>query len=140
MENIFVDADVLIGLNDNFDPLHEKAIQLSKVLYKKSVSLVTGTNILIEVVTLLSQRLGHKKAVEFLAELRSGNTKVIHPSQETVFEAEEIFKRQTSKNVSYSDCVSFAIMRDQKIRVAFSFDRDFKKNGFTLLEEYLRKN
>lgn len=134
MEEVFVDADALIGLNDRFDAHHKTAIQISQRLEADNTPLITGTNIISEVTTLLSQRLGHAKAVDFLNELRSGTTRIVHPTELVVFEAEEIFRKQRSKNVSYSDCLSFAIMRDRGINLAFSFDQDFTKNGFKLIK------
>lgn len=140
MDRVFVDSDSFIALNNSLDPLHKRAAKLSAMLQEKKFELATSTNVLLEATTLLSQRSSHAIAVGFLDFVRSGIIDVIHPTELLIFEAEELFRAQRSKNVSYSDCLSFAVMNDQKIRIAFSFDRDFKKNGFSLLEEHVRKN
>lgn len=132
ISSVFVDSDIFIALNDCSESNHTKAEKAAQVLFDKKIRLVTATNVLLETATLLSQRISHDKAISFLRELRSSEMLIEHPKVETILHAEQIFIRQTSKNVSYSDCVSFAIMRESGINVAFSFDRDFKKNGFSL--------
>lgn len=135
MANFFIDTDVLVAINDKSDALHQKANKTWQALALKAeqYSVYTSTNVLLETLTIVSQRLGKKKAIQLLEELRSGAFIVIHPSEETVLEAEKIFCQIKSKNISYADCLSFAIMREQKMKLVFSFDRDFKKMGFKLL-------
>lgn len=138
INKIFIDSSAFIALNDPGDKLHNRASRIGISLKSKDKIYYTATNVLLEVSTLLSQKLSHREAVEFLDIVRSGYAVVIHPSEKLISEAEAIFKNQSSKNVSYSDCVSFAIMQEYHIKVTFSFDRDFKKNGFKLIEEVLK--
>lgn len=134
-DKVFIDSDAFIALNDASDNLHEKAEELSVFLVQKQTALYTSTNVVLEVATMLSQRFGHAKGVNFLKMIRGGELTVVHPTEEIILTAEEIFKKQTSKNVSYSDCVSIAVMSDLEIETVFSFDRDFKKNNLNLLIE-----
>jgi len=46
-------------------------------------------------------------------------------------EAEEILVKYVDQDFSYTDAVSFVIMRRQKIRRAFCFDKHFIIAGFT---------
>ena len=136
MTKFFIDTDAFIALNDESDLLHQKANKIWQklALLKEKYSAYTSTNVLLETLTIVSQRLGKMKAIQLLGELRSGAFIVIHPSESTVFEAEKIFCRIKSKNVSYADCLSFAVMKQKKINLIFSFDKDFKKMGFSLLK------
>jgi predicted nucleic acid-binding protein len=45
-------------------------------------------------------------------------------------EAEGILVRYVDQDFSYADAVSFVIMKRQKIRKAFSFDKHFVTAGF----------
>lgn len=138
IDQVFVDSNVFIALNDPTDSLHNRATKLSSYLSKKHIQFFTSTNVLLESVTLLSQRLSHQEAVDFLDSVRTGSITIIHPNESLVFEGEEIFRKQKSKNVSYADCLSFAIMQEREIRYAFSFNQDFAKNGFKLIEDLVK--
>lgn len=81
MDTVFIDSDSFIALNDTSDTIHEQAIQLNAMLHEKKTALFTGTNVLMEVATILSQRVSHKKAVEFLQLIRQGVITVIHPDK-----------------------------------------------------------
>ena len=63
-------------------------------------------------------------------ELQSGAYNLIHPSEQDLLRAEHLFRAIPSKNVSYADCISFAIVEQYNIRWVLSFDIHFKKQGF----------
>jgi uncharacterized protein len=45
-----------------------------------------------------------------------------------------IFKRYHDKGFSFTDCISFAVMKALKLRKAFAFDRHFEQmEGFSRL-------
>jgi uncharacterized protein len=135
MDEIFIDSDAFIALNDTSDSLHKKATKTIELLVKKRSHLYTSTHIILEVTTIISQHIGHNQAINFLELVRDGNITILHLTKETVLNGEKIFKKQTSKNVSLADCWSFSIMNHLNIKEAFTFDKDFKKNGFTLITE-----
>lgn len=131
---IFIDTDALIALNDVSDGSHKKALQILKLLAKGSYIPYLSTNILLEALTIVSQKIGKTQALKLLDELRSGKYMVIHPDEKTIFIAEDLFRSITSKNISYSDCLSFVVARKYGISWIFSFDIHFKKQGFKRLK------
>ena len=136
--SIFIDTDVLIAIQNELDPLSTRAKKIIDLLQNSNSRFITGTNVIAEVATIISQRFNHLQAVDFLETIRNGDIEIIHPDQKLIFEAEKIFIKQTSKNVSYADCISFAIMINREVDTAFTFDSDFKKNGFVLLEDVFK--
>ena len=59
-----------------------------------------------------------------------------HPDAEDEFEAlVELFRKFADQRVSFTDCVSFALMRRYGIAKAFGFDRHFVHAGFELWPE-----
>ena len=42
----------------------------------------------------------------------------------------DIFKKQTSKNSRFTDCINMAIMKEKGLDTIFSFDEQYKKNKF----------
>jgi len=127
---IFIDTDALIALNDASDLLHNQAVDILTKIDRRRILPYLSTNILLEVLTLISQRVSKAKALRLLDEFRAGEYVIVHPGERVVDKAEEIFRSVKSKNVSYSDCMSFAIMQDNNIEWVFSFDVHFKKQGF----------
>lgn len=45
----------------------------------------------------------------------------------------EKMKKQTSKNISLNNCVYFAVVDQLLIDQVFSFDKHWRKNGYSLL-------
>lgn len=128
--NIFVDSDVLYAINDKTDSLYNRSVGILHSLLLHKPILTVSTNIIMEVATLISQRIGKRHANEFLTELRSGLYRIIHPNEELILRAESRFRSIVSKNISFSDCISFIVMEYYKIDLVFSFDNHFKKQGF----------
>ena len=45
---------------------------------------------------------------------------------------DEIFKKYGDKELSFTDCTSFVLMKNLKLRKAFTFDEHFKQIGFEI--------
>ncbi|MBI2617793.1 PIN domain-containing protein [Candidatus Gottesmanbacteria bacterium] len=130
MTPLFIDTSALIALHYSQDSSHAKALHILESISQRRCSFYTAVNVLIESLTIISQRVNKHYAVELLDELRSGKYTIVHPSENLISEAETIFRSIRSKNISYSDCISFAVMRMYNIGWVFSFDIHFKKQGF----------
>ena len=99
-------------------------------LKKEKASFLTSNTSLYETITVVSQRISHKDAVNFLSKVPQGlNTLFINQQREQ--KAIKFFKKQTSKNISFFDCLNMAIMKEFSIKNIFSFDKGYKKNGFS---------
>lgn len=130
---IFVDTSVLVALNNIEDPTYSRAFQISKKIFSKNLELVTSNHIISETLTILSQKVAHQTAIDF-KELWVPKMEVVHIGEILEETAFEIFKKLTSKNVSFVNCTSFALMKEFGILTVFTFDKDFKKQGFKILE------
>lgn len=132
--SILVDSDAFVAIVRKEDSNHTKAKQLYTRLEKLAVSFITSNYVFSEVVTVISQKLNHEKATEFINSMKSPgcmyNFIWITPEIEEM--AIEIFKQQTSKNVSFVDCTNMALIKHDNLDVIFSFDEIYKKNGFKL--------
>lgn len=130
MRSLFIDSDVLIGLHYVHDASHKAATELFSRILLSNYNSYLSLNVMLETLTVISQRVSKPFAVELLHEFRSGKYTVVHPDDELIASAEDIFRTIRSKNVSYSDCMSFAIMKRFGIKWVLSFDEHFKKQGF----------
>lgn len=127
---IFIETSYLCSLYNKKDVNNTKAIQIFNQLSSKNTDISTGSHIIMEAATILSQRVGKKQGVMVIDELRSGAYNLIHPSEHDLLQAEDLLRAIPSKNVSYADCISFVIMEQHNIQWVLSFDIHFKKQGF----------
>ncbi len=84
--------------------------------------------------TLLRLRAGHHIAVELGEEIANSHlVTVVRVAEPLETEAWQIFKRYADKEFSFTDCTSFAIMRQQNIGEAFTNDHHFEQFGYQIL-------
>lgn len=97
-------------------------------------SLITTDYVLDETVTLIKFAHSHETAMEFAeASLKSLILKIIFTDRNSFIRAFELFKRSRDKEWSFTDCVSFTVMKDVGVVDAFSFDSHFQQVGFRML-------
>ncbi len=131
--NVFVDSSVFISIWDKDDSNHKIALDKASKLQGDKDILITSNIVVSEVLTVLSMKLGIEKANKFGDYIVSEKLKVIFIDKDIHDEAFDIFKRRTSKNLSFFDCTSFALIREFRIDKVFSFDKDYKKYKFDLV-------
>lgn len=137
VEGVLIDTDALIALAKSDDFNHKKAVQLSKKLQKKGVFYYLSPFTVSEAVTVLSHKVSHQAAKSFLKEMRKLNLPVFESRENLTSLADKWFLKQKKKRVSYPDCYNMALMERYKseIRIIFSFDSTYKKNGFKTVED-----
>jgi len=130
MENVFIDTGGWVALADEDDLHHKDASSLFPSLLKTCKGLITSNLVVAESYILLLKGLGHDAAVAFLDKINSSPKILrIYSDSDLEKEAEEILKKYRDQDFSYTDAVSFLIMKLQKIKRAFSFDKHFQTMG-----------
>jgi predicted nucleic acid-binding protein len=132
----FLDAGYVIALELSDDQRHDDArdhwIELLKA--PGSLSLVTTTYILDEIVTFLNSRKQHTKAVRVGNNLLTASRiQVIHVDEDLFFEGWQYFAGHADKTFSLTDCISFVLMTKLNIAQALTFDKHFVQAGFVKL-------
>jgi uncharacterized protein len=134
LENIFVDSSAWIALADRDDFHHKKAAEIYLSILNNFRILVTSNLVIAETYVVLLNELGHKEAMEFLQRVKASPRILKTYSNENIeAEADRILTKYSDQGFSYTDSVSFAIMKQQKIKKAFSFDKHFLIAGFANL-------
>lgn len=134
-ETLLVDSDALIALLKADDSQHAKAVgHFAKLQQGGAYRLVASCFVIAEVATVLSLRVGHAAAVAFIDTVQrpDSDLPVIYPDAANQALAASIFRRQTSKNVSFVDCGNMALLQANGWDRIFSYDAIYKKNGFRL--------
>ena len=128
---IFVDTGAFLGRFVARDQYHAEASQAWEELAHSDVQIFTSNFVVDETLTLLARRTTYDFAAARGREiLGSSVLRILRPHQDAEWEALERFEQLADQGVSFTDCVSFALMRRQRIRRVFTFDRHFRMAGF----------
>jgi predicted nucleic acid-binding protein len=134
MKSLFVDTAGWMACADAADPDHEAARAARDDWLEREGLLITSDYIIDETLTLLRFRLGLRAAEEWwhgIAGSRRVVQELVH--EERAERARHIFFRYQDKDFSFTDCTSFALMRELRIREALSMDKHFRQAGFQML-------
>ena len=130
---IFVDTGAFLARYLERDQHHAEAVRVWDELAAEGARLFTSNFILDETMTLLARRAGHAFAVERGRRMwGSAALTILRPDARDEAEALSWMDRLSDQGVSFTDCVSFALMRRQRLRRVFGFDRHFNAAGFDL--------
>lgn len=128
----FIDTSAFYAILDRDDRNHQKGKKAWMGILEESPTLVTSNYVLVETFALLQSRLG-------LEAVRGFQEDVVQIVQ-VEFVAPEIHRAATAallsagrRGLSLVDCVSFEVMRDSGIKIAFTFDSHFKEQGFSVI-------
>lgn len=124
---ILVDADALVAIAKEDDTNHDKAIKIARLLAKETLFLSPIT--IPEAATVLSYRVSHVDAKNFLQEVRKRNLIELTLDFDTQQKADEIFLSQSKKGISWFDCLNVAYVKINGLEGIFSFDKFYKKIG-----------
>lgn len=132
-KKVLLDADALIALINKDDFSHNRALKINQELQKSGISRYLSPFTIFETVTVLSHKISHQIAKDFLIEVRKKDyflTLCLDEKNATL--ADKWFLKQTTKGISYFDCYNMALLEKYKNQLdgIFSFDAIYRKNGF----------
>lgn len=134
--DVFMDSAGFLALWDAGDQHHAAAVTLQGELSRKRRRFLTTEYVVDETVTLLLVRHSHAAAVDFLDTIeRSEALRLEWIGPDRFQAAGRLFRKCVDKQWSFTDCVSFATMRELRIRDAFTTDHHFHQAGFLPLLE-----
>ncbi len=116
------------------DERHTRAAQILRDTAKRKRGLITTDYILDETATLLLAR-GHAVLVSdfFDRVMESEACRVVWMDAEYFEQTRRLFLRNPERRWSFTDCFSFVVMKDLRLRDALSKDSHFKSSGFAPL-------
>ncbi|HCB23385.1 hypothetical protein A3B42_02160 [Candidatus Daviesbacteria bacterium RIFCSPLOWO2_01_FULL_38_10] len=130
----FVDTSFFKAYTDVKDDFHTQALQIFQKLKGAKAQLVTSNFILDESFTVIRSKRGLEVAKQFkkILEQFDADLKIMRVLVTDEAAAWEYFIKDWSK-LSFTDCVSFAMMKRLDIRTAVSFDNHFERAGYKLI-------
>ncbi len=131
--NLFVDTGAWFALADRSDQYHTRAVDIYPKLLRRYDHLTTTNLVIAETYTLIRRAIGHQAAMTFLENIGASPRVIkVHADSKLEDTAENILRKYHDQDFSYTDAVSFAVMKQYGIVQAFSFDQHFTTAGFTL--------
>jgi predicted nucleic acid-binding protein len=129
---IFVDSGAFVARYIVKDPYHPASMAIWGEL--KGTKLYTSNHVLDETFTILARRVGYLFAADRAERIYASSAfDIISSTRDEEIEAIRFFRKLADQSVSFTDCISFAIMKRNWISTAFTFDRHFRDAGFRVL-------
>ena len=130
---LFVDASGWTALFNPRDQYYFQVRGKMQMILGQINRLVTTDYVLDETITNLMSTVNHPAAEKFAVwVLSQKHIRVVHIDEELWDEALALFQKYDDKDFSFTDCTSFVVMQQQKLRDVFSFDHHFEQMNFRL--------
>lgn len=134
MMALFVDTAGWVACADASDPAHATCRAARDGALEVRHTLVTTDYVVDETMTLLRLRLGLPAAEAWWRQVDGSPRVRWERIDASRFErAVQLFLQYRDKEFSFTDCTSFAVMRELKLRRALTTDKHFKQMGFDVL-------
>jgi len=134
MRGLFVDTAGWIACANAADPAHKRTVASRDGWLHDGGVLVTTDYVVDETLTLLRVRYGVGVAEAWWRQVDSSSRlRREYIGLDRADKARDLFFRYTDKEFSFTDCTSFVVMRELKLREALTTDRRFQQAGFLTL-------
>lgn len=130
----FVDTAGWMMLSDASDEAHDEARHFRDDWLERGGIFVSTDFVLDETLTLLRVRLGLDAAERWWNQVEGSSRVVWEPIDSSRAEkARRWFFRFRDKAFSFTDCTSFVVMKERRLRTAVTSDRHFVQAGFQVV-------
>ena len=133
---IFVDTGAWIAILNQRDQHHQEAVEIYSKLEQQQIRFLTTDYVIDETATRLRYDANHSLAVMFLNRIEIlvdvGLLTITEIDTNVFREAKALFRQYDSARLSFTDCTSFVVCRENRINEAFAFDRHFPIMGINL--------
>jgi hypothetical protein len=131
MKRLFVDTAGWMACADEADAAHRQAVAVRDAWIEGGGFFVTSDYVTDETLTLLRIRLGIEAAETWWRQVDDSSRvcwEYVTPARAD--KARGLFFRYRDKGFSFTDCTSFVLMRELKLREALTNDHHFVQAGF----------
>lgn len=132
MKKIFIDTGAFLAKEIANDQHHAAAVSFWNFLDDDRVALYSSEHVLDEAMTLLARRTSYTWAAGWGQDALSSGISWLKAEEKDWIAALRSMRKFADQGISFTDCVSFVLMRREGLRDAFGFDRHFSAAGFRL--------
>ncbi len=131
----FVDTGAYFALFFIRDQYHQESRQIWDRLNADKALIWTTNHVLDELATLLARKTTYEfSATKMQGIYDSEGMRIERSSRRDEVKAIDYFRKFADQKVSFTDCLSFAIMNRVGLKEVFTFDRHFGLAGFKLIQ------
>ena len=131
---IFIDTGAFLARSVARDQYHGPATAYWRKLESQRTPCWTSNFVLDETITLLGRTCGNPFAHDRAQAIYASHVlTVLRPDAGVEREALAWFQKYADQDVSYTDCISFELMRRHGLKRVFTFDEHFRLAGFTVV-------
>lgn len=135
---IFVDTGAFCAFSDRKDSCHQIAVRQFSLILKDKQPLITSNYIIDETYTWLRYRLGFEIAIQFLHRIREAESskprlEVVTINRAIEDKAIRLLEKYDDQDLSFTDATSLVLIKEKKVKKAFSFDRHFYLGSIELI-------
>ncbi len=131
---LFIDTAGWLAAADSADPANYEARAARDSWLEENGLLVTTDYVCDETLTILRLRLGLKAAEAWWRQVEDSSSVRFEGIDISRAErARFLFFRHKKKDYSFTDCTSFVVMKELRIRQALTLDTHFRQAGFEVV-------
>ncbi len=139
-KGIFIDTGAFIAIIVKNDINHVKANEYWNKILENNIPIITSNFVISETYTWLRYKTSHFEATKFLDiisnAIKHNYIEVLYSDEYIEGRAINILVKYNDQDISYVDSVSFSIMENKDIKIAFTFDNHFRMMNFNILTDY----
>jgi predicted nucleic acid-binding protein len=133
VSKLFIDTGAFVARELSHDQHHEAAVQGWDLLADSEDRLFSSEHVLDETITLLARRESYAFAAECASNyLQSKVIDWLRPTTDDYGKAVKLMRKYADQSVSFTDCISFVLMRRESVQKVFGFDHHFQAAQFKL--------
>ncbi len=132
MKKLFIDTGVFLAKEIANDQHRAEAIGLWAELSDGGVPLFSSEQVFDETMTLLARRTTYAWAADWGRDALASGISWLRADETEWKKALRLMRKFADQRVSFTDCVSFVLMRREGLREVFGFDGHFTAAGFRL--------
>ena len=131
---IFIDTSGFYALLVQKDDRHKEATRILKLAASKRRRFVTTDYVIDETATLLKAR-GHRALLQgyFDTIFSSAVCRVEWTDPESFQAVQKYFLKHLDQAWSFTDCLSFRVMKERRLQESLTKDEHFEQSGFIVL-------
>lgn len=133
MSPVFIDTGAFYAREISADQHHRGALPGWQMLAESDCPLYSSELVLVECATLLARRSSYAHAASWVDDaLSEPSIRWLAATRPEIAKAGALMNKFADQGVSFTDCVSFVLMKRENLRQAFAYDRHFVHAGFSL--------
>jgi predicted nucleic acid-binding protein len=130
LKALFIDTGAFLAKEIAADQHHGKAVEFWNRIHGEGSELYSSEHVLDETATLLARRTSYAWSTGWGRDVLGAGVHFLATEEGDLLEAFFLMKKFADQAVSFTDCISFVLMKKEGLRDVFGFDRHFASAGF----------